>query len=52
MTRPAVDERGPAPDQPWQPTSSEWRRRDALEATRQAVAKAKDGRKKPKEETP
>lgn len=32
----------PAPAQPWQPTSSEWARREALERTREAIRKAKE----------
>ena len=52
-TRPHLDERDPQEPRPWTPTSAEYRRREALERTREAVQAAKDARKKdPTEETP
>lgn len=39
--RPVVAERDPLPDPVWVPVSHEYRRREALEACRQAVAKSK-----------
>jgi hypothetical protein len=49
--RPHLDDRDPQPERDWQPVSSDWRRRDALQKTAEAVRAAKDARKKPAEET-
>lgn len=46
MTRPVTDERDPAPQKPWEPTSSEWARRQAREAVEAAVRSAKERRKR------
>jgi hypothetical protein len=34
----------PAPREPWRPVSSEWARRQALEATAEAVRRAREKR--------
>lgn len=46
MTACPTDERDPLPPTPHEPVSSEWARRNALEATRAAVAAVKERRKK------
>lgn len=42
--RPQLDDRDPAPDKTWTPTSSLWARRQAREATAAAVAAARTKR--------
>lgn len=46
-----TDERDPLPDEPHRPVSSDWARKNALQATKEAVQRAKDARKRPIEET-
>jgi hypothetical protein len=45
-----TDERDPLPEREWTPTSHEWARKQAVEATKAAVAAAREARKKPIEE--
>lgn len=45
--RPDLDERDPQPATPWQPTSREWRRKDALRLTAEAIKRAKERRGAP-----
>jgi hypothetical protein len=47
-----TDERDPLPARDWQPVSSAWARKAAIDAAEAAVRAAKDKRKKPAEETP
>jgi hypothetical protein len=49
--RPQLDDRDPAEPATWQPVSHTWARKQALDATKAAVTKARDARKKPAEET-
>jgi hypothetical protein len=49
--RPQLDDRDPQPPAEWEPASHEWARKQALDATKAAVTKARDARKKPAEET-
>ena len=42
-----TDERDPLPPREWEPTSSEWARRQAKEATEAAVRAAREKRQKP-----
>jgi hypothetical protein len=51
MTRPRLDERDPADPEDWQPVSSAWARKAAIDAAEAAIRAAKDKRKKPAEET-
>lgn len=46
MTARPTDERDPLPVPEWQPASSAWARRAALQACREAVEKARETRKK------
>lgn len=47
MTRPGHAERDPLPARTWEPTSREYRRREALQATVEAVRASREKRKKP-----
>jgi hypothetical protein len=49
--RPQLDDRDPAEPATWTPVSHTWARKQALDATKAAVTKARDARKKPAEET-
>jgi hypothetical protein len=42
--RPQLDDRDPAEPATWTPVSSDWRRRDALQKTAEAIRNAKDRR--------
>lgn len=45
--RPHLDERDPQPPQEWEPTSSEWARRQCREALEQKLLQIRESRKKP-----
>lgn len=50
--RPDLDDRDPLPEQPWEPTSSEWARRAAREALAEAIRRNRENRTAPYGPTP